>query len=244
MPRVEPAQARNSLCDNESAGSAFPPRYNAGMNSPAPASRPNLTVLILLAAVVAAFGLWLGTRYASAPAQPKLASALLYPEARAVPDFGLTQANGKPLTLADWRGHWNFVYFGYTTCPDVCPTTLAELKSVWAELGKRGVQDKLRIDFISVDPERDTPDALNRYVSFFSPDFIAATGTDAELTKLTRSLGLIYSRTKKDDGSIEVDHSGTIVIVDPQGKLVGLFRPPFAVKDLVDDMATLAATKR
>ena len=161
------------------------------MNSPAPASRPNLTALIVLAAVVAAFGLWLGMRFAKAPAQPKLASALLYPEPRAISDFALQQANGKPLTLADWRGHWNFVYFGYTTCPDVCPTTLAELKSVWAELGKRGVQDKLRFDFVSVDPDRDTADALAKYVGFFSPDFVAATGTDAELTKLTRSLGIL-----------------------------------------------------
>ena len=210
------------------------------MNSPAPASRLNLTALIVLAAVVAAFGLWLGMRFANAPAQPKLASALLYPEPRAIPDFALQQANGKPLTLADWRGHWNFVYFGYTTCPDVCPTTLAELKSVWAELGKRGAQDKLRFDFVSVDPDRDTADALAKYVGFFSPDFVAATGTDAELTKLTRSLGIVYSRTKKDDGSVEVDHSGSIVIVDPQGRLVGLFRPPFAAKDLADDMTTLA----
>ena len=75
------------------------------MNSPAPASRPNLTALIVLAAVVAAFGLWLGMRFANAPAQPKLASALLYPEPRAIPDFALQQADGKPLTLADWRGH-------------------------------------------------------------------------------------------------------------------------------------------
>jgi protein SCO1/2 len=211
------------------------------MNSPSPSSRLNITWLILLAAVIAAFGLWLGNKYASAPAQPKLASALLYPEPRAIPEFELRQANGKPLTPADWRGHWNFVYFGYTNCPDVCPTTLAELKSVWAELGKRGVQDKLRIDFISIDPERDTPAVLTKYVGFFSPDFVAATGTDVELTRLTRALGIVYSRTKKDDGSVEVDHSGSIVIIDPQGQLVGLFRPPFAARDLADDISTLAS---
>ncbi|MFT3791739.1 MAG: SCO family protein [Rudaea sp.] len=208
------------------------------MNSPA-SSRTNTTLLIVLAAVVAAFGFWFGARYANAPAQPKLASALLYPEPRAIPEFQLQQANGKPLTNADWRGRWNFVYFGYASCPDVCPTTLAELKSVWGELAKRGVQDKLRIDFVSVDPERDTPDALAKYVGFFSPDFVAATGTDAELAKLTRALGIVYSRTKKDDGSIEVDHSGSIVIVDPQGRLVGLFRPPFVARSLADDMVTL-----
>ena len=209
------------------------------MKSPVSASRPNHTVLILLAAVVAAFGLWLGMRYANPPAPPKLTSALLYPTPRAIVDFTLQQANGTALTPADWHGHWNFVYFGYTSCPDACPTTLAELKSVWADLGKRGVQDKLRFDFISVDPERDTLEVLGKYVGFFSPDFIAATGTDEQLTKLTRALGILYSRTKKDDGSIEVDHSGSIAIVDPQGRLVGLFRPPFAAKDLAADMLAL-----
>ncbi|MBS0591057.1 MAG: SCO family protein [Proteobacteria bacterium] len=214
-------------------------RYTAAMTSPAPASRPNLTVLILLAAVVAALGLWLGARYANTAAQPKLASALLYPTSRTIPDFTLQQANGKPLTLADWRGHWNLIYFGYTTCPDVCPTTLTELKSVWADLGKRGLHDKLRIDFISIDPERDTLDALGKYVGFFSHDFVAATGADDALLKLTRTLGIVYTRTKKADGSVEVDHSGSIVIVDPQGRLIGLFRPPFAAKDLADDIRAL-----
>jgi protein SCO1/2 len=213
--------------------------YNAAMNSPA---RLNLTVLVLLAAAAVALGLWLGTRH-DAPAQPKLASALLYPEPRAIPAFELRQANGQSLTPADWRGHWNFVYFGYTTCPDVCPTTLAELKSVWAELGKRGMQDKMRIDFVSVDPERDTPDVLGKYVGFFSPDFIAATGTDAQLTRLTRALGIVYSRRKNDAGGSEVEHSNSIAIVDPQGRLVGLFRPPFAARDLADDMTRLAGQR-
>ena len=77
-------------------------------------------------------------------------------------------------------------------------------------------------------------------MGFFSPDFVAATGADAELTQLTRALGIVYSRTKKDDGSVEVDHSGSIVIVDPQGHLVGLFRPPFAAKNLAEDMTVLA----
>jgi protein SCO1/2 len=207
-------------------------------------SQRNFIALILIAALAAAAGLWLGNRYFGAPAQPALDSALLYPQARALPDFRLTQANGTPLTLADWHGHWNIVYFGYTACPDVCPTTLATLKSVWIELGKRGLQDKIRIDFISVDPERDTPEVLGKYVGFFSPDFIAATGSDEELTKITRALGLVYSRTKKDDGTIEVDHSGSAVIVNPQGQVAGIFRPPCAVKDVVNDMTTLAGGSR
>ena len=211
--------------------------------SPKPA-RLNPTYLILLAALAAAVGLWLGNRYYAAASAPKLASALLYPQPRALPDFHLDQANGQALTLADWRGRWDIVYFGYTACPDVCPTTLQTLKSAWNELGKRGLHDKVRIDFVSVDPERDTPAVLGKYVGFFSPDFIAASGSDEELTKITRALGLIYTRTKNADGAVEVDHSGSAVIVDPQGQLVGIFRPPLAAADVVSDMTTLAGGGR
>jgi protein SCO1 len=214
------------------------------MTTPKPASRLNLTALILIAALAAAAGLWLGNRYFNAPAQPRLASALLYPEPRPLPDFVLTQANGKPLTLADWRGHWNIVYFGYASCPDVCPTTLQAFKSVWNDLGKRGIQEDGRIDFISVDPERDTPELLGKYVGFFSPDFIAATGSDQQLTNLTRTLGLVYSRTKNAEGVIEVDHSGSAVIIDPKGRLVGIFRPPLAPRETADDIATLVSWNR
>jgi protein SCO1 len=216
-------------------------RYNGVMNTPKPASRLNLTALILIAALAAAVGLWLGNRYFGAPAQPRLATALLYPEPRPLPEFTLAQANGQPLTLADWRGHWSIVYFGYASCPDVCPTTLQTFKAVWSDLGRRGIRDKVRIDFVSVDPERDSPDILGRYVAFFSPDFVAATGSDEQLTRITRALGLIYSRTKNADGAIEVDHSGSAVIIDPLGRLRGIFRPPFAAQETADDIATLVA---
>ena len=103
----------------------------------------------------------------------------------------------------------------------------------------RNLTDKLRFNFISVDPQRDTPELLGKYVSYFSPDFVAATGNDDELTRLTRGLGLIYSRTTDANGNIEVDHSGSAVIVDPNGKLIGMFRPPFEAPAVFADMTTL-----
>lgn len=200
--------------------------------------------LILVAALAAGSGLWLGNRYMTTTPQPKLENAALYPQPRAIPAFHLTQANGKPLGLDDWRGHWNVVYFGYTNCPDVCPTSLAAFKQVWKDLGKNNLTDRVRFYFISVDPQRDTPEQLGRYVGFFSADFIAATGSDEELTPLTRALGLIYSRTTAANGNIEVDHSGSAVIVDPQARLVGMFRPPFSAPALGADLATLLGTQR
>lgn len=212
------------------------------MNDPA-TNRPRRTLpfaAILIAAFAVACGLWLGSRYfAQAPvATPK--TAVMYPQPRAIPEFELDQPSGKKLTLADWRGHWTLVYFGYASCPDVCPTTLAAFKQVWAQLAKLGIADRWRFDFISVDPKRDTPDVLRNYVAFFNPDFVAATGSDDELTRLTRSLGLLYSRTPTANGDEQVDHSASVVIVDPEGRLVGMFRPPFAPDAVASDLALFA----
>lgn len=206
-----------------------------------PASHRSFVWIILVAALAAGAGLWFGNRQFGRTDQPKLAHAVLYPQPRELPEFRLTQADGKPLTLADWRGRWNVAYFGYASCPDVCPTTLTVFKQVWKVLDERGLHDRVRLNFVSVDPQRDTPEILGKYVAFFSPDFIAATGSDEQLTSLTRALGLLYSRTTGPNGEIQVDHSGSAVIVDPQGRLVGMFRPPFAAADVAADLATLAS---
>jgi protein SCO1 len=207
------------------------------MNSPVRPRRQLPITLIVIAAFAAALGMWLGQRFLGSPMAPAMKSAVLYPAPRAVPAFTLAQANGQPLTLDSWRGHWNVAYFGYTSCPDVCPTTLAMFKQAWKDLGddRAGV----RFDFISVDPQRDTPDKLGKYVSFFSPDFIAATGSDEELNTLTRSLGLMYTREADANGNIQVDHSGSVVIIDPDAKLRGIFRPPFAAPDVATDLRAL-----
>ncbi|HEY6984935.1 MAG TPA: SCO family protein [Rhodanobacteraceae bacterium] len=210
----------------------MPPRHCAG--------RVSATHLILIAAVAAAFGLWLGSR-AFAPAPP-LTAAVLYPAPRPVPDFHLTRADGGALTSADWKGRWTVAFFGYTNCPDVCPTTLATFKQVWTTLHAAGLADRWRFDFISVDPDRDTPERLASYVGYFSKDFVAATGTDEELTPLTRALGLVYAREATGNGDYAVDHSASAVIIDPNGREAGLFRPPFAAKAIAADMKTLAGS--
>lgn len=201
--------------------------------------RVSATVLILIAAVAAAVGLWFGARLLGTPNAPQLRAAVLYPAPRALPPFHLTRSDNTPLTLADMQGHWTIAFFGYTNCPDVCPTTLATFKQVWKRLDP-ALAKKLRFVFVSVDPARDTPEQLARYVGFFNPDFIAATGSDEELTAITRALGLVYSREKADNGNYAVDHSASAVIIDPQGRHVGLFRPPFDADAITADLSNLA----
>lgn len=207
-----------------------------------PLGRASATVLILVAAFAAALGLWFGARMLDRPDQPALRSALLYPAPRALPDFSLLRSDGKPLTLADWKKHWTVAFFGFTNCPDVCPTTLATFKQVWKRLDP-ATRERVRFDFVSVDPARDTPELLARYVGYFSPDFVAATGTDEQLTRLTRALGLLYARGEPKNGTYSVDHSASAVLIDPQGRQAGLFRPPFDAEAIATDLATLAGAR-
>lgn len=202
--------------------------------------------LILIAAFAAGLGLWLGLR-AFAPAGsalPVLQSTMPFPHPRAVPEFELARSDGAKLKRADWTGRWTVTFFGYTNCPDVCPTTLSTFAQAWKKLDP-ATREKLRFDFISVDPARDTPEQLARYVGYFNKDFVAATGSDEQLTPLTRALGLVYSRETPTDGNgnYGVDHSASAVVIDPEGNEVGLLRPPFDATKIAADLEALARSR-
>lgn len=216
--------------------------YTRSMNFLRMHGRVSTTWLILIAALAAGLGLWLGVRQFHSSDLPPLDTAVLYPTPRALPEFRLTRSDGTPLTLADWKGHWTVAFFGFTHCPDVCPTTLATFKQVHERLDKAGIGDRVRFDFVSVDPQRDTPELLARYVGYFSKDFVAATGPDEALLPLTRALGMVYARGEPKDGTYSVDHSASAVLIDPAGRQVGLFRPPFDAARMAADLDKLART--
>ncbi|MBL0165440.1 MAG: SCO family protein [Xanthomonadales bacterium] len=206
--------------------------------------RISATWLIIVAAVALALGLWAGSQWLSRSPVPDLKTAVMYPAALAVPDFQLQRADGKSFAATDLRGQWTIIFFGFTHCPDVCPTTLAAFKQVWAKLAERGKTDKARFLFISVDPERDTPEQLARYVAFFNKDFVAATGTNAELTRLTRALGILYLRVPDQSGGYSIDHSASAMIIDPEGRRAGMFRPPFEPDAVSADILALIDSSR
>lgn len=132
-------------------------------------------------------------------------------------DFALTADNGQPVTGASFRGRTTLVYFGYTHCPDVCPETMARLMQVIAKLGPDA--QKVRILFISVDPARDTPQALHAYVGAFDAQHARGlTGTDSQIESLARRYRVAYQMEKRDpDGSYEVTHSSAVYVFDAQG---------------------------
>jgi protein SCO1/2 len=133
-----------------------------------------------------------------------------------VPDFTLTSAEG-PVSLSDFRDQYVFLYFGYTFCPDFCPTTLAKLRQVRGELGEDA--DRMQVLMVSVDPERDTPEVLAEYVDAFDPAFVGLTGTTAEIDAAGEPYGLFYQR---NEGSAAtgylVDHTTRTYLIGPDGR--------------------------
>lgn len=131
--------------------------------------------------------------------------------------FNLTDDTGRPVTAATYRGKVVLLYFGYTNCPDVCPTTLATLAQAVRGLGSEASQ--VRVLFVSVDPQRDSAALLKRYVAYFGPQFIGLSGPDEALIPLTRRYRVAYHRDTADkDGNYAVEHSSAVFVFDQQGK--------------------------
>ena len=133
-------------------------------------------------------------------------------------DFHLIDHNGKPRSLADFRGKAVVVFFGYTQCPDFCPTTLAELAAAMQKLGPDA--SRVQVLFITVDPERDTRDVLAHYVPAFDPSFLGLSGDDKATAEVAKEFKIIYQKQPgKTPGSYTLDHSAGTYIFDPQGRL-------------------------
>jgi protein SCO1/2 len=139
--------------------------------------------------------------------------------ARELPDFTLPATTGSDLSLSDLRGKYTLIFFGYVHCPDFCPLTLTEFKQIKAALGENAAQ--VNFLFISVDGQRDTPEALGRFVTRFDPEFVGMSGDDVTLARISPDFGLYYDlRTDEGtNGNYPVDHSTSSYLVDPDGRL-------------------------
>ena len=156
-------------------------------------------------------------------------------------DFALTDHNGKPRTLADFRGKVVTVFFGFTHCPDVCPTTLSEMKLVLKELGSDA--NRVQVLFVTVDPERDTPEVLRQYVPSFDPGFLGLYGDAKATAEVARNFKVFYQKVPgaKPD-TYTVDHTAASYVFDPQGRL-RLFVRHGTLQPLVSDLRLLLQGK-
>lgn len=153
-------------------------------------------------------------------------------------DFTLTDHNGKQRSLADFKGKAVVAFFGYTHCPDVCPTTMAEMAGVMKELGP--LADKVQVVFITVDPERDTPELLSKYVPAFDPRFIGLTGDKAAVDKVAKEFKVFYQKVPgKEPGSYTMDHTAGSYVFDPQGRIRLFIRHGQGTEPVVHDLKLL-----
>lgn len=153
-------------------------------------------------------------------------------------DFALPDFNGKMRSLSDFKGKAVVVFFGYTQCPDVCPTTMAEMATVMQQLGP--LADKVQVLFITLDPERDTPELLAKYVPAFDPRFLGLVGDKAATDKVAKEFKVFYQKVPgKEPGSYTMDHTAGSYVFDPQGRIRLFVRHGQGAEAIVHDLKLL-----
>jgi protein SCO1/2 len=197
---------------------------------------------VICVAVILGLGAALLWRHSGTPID--LATGSYLSPRRALPNFSLIDQRGHSFGPEDLRGRWSFLYFGYTNCPDACPTTLTTLAAMEKRLRVGGAASLPRVVFVSVDAKRDTPAQLAKYVPYFDPDFLGVTAADQPaIEDLARKLGVaVFLSSPNFDGSYTVDHSGEIFVVDPEGKLAAILNGPFTAAALQSDYQRLVAS--
>jgi protein SCO1/2 len=192
-------------------------------------------ITILLFAAIA--GAWLSFGLTRPPEQPAVATVL--PAPGPLPQFSLLDQDSKPIGPENFEGHWSLMFFGFTHCPDICPATMQILAAVKERLIEHEITPPT-IVLVSVDPERDTPEILGDYVSYFGDDNIGITGDMVELKKLTGGLGIFFERSPIDaDASTEnysVDHSAVVLVINPRGQFHALFSTPHSTESIANDL--------
>ncbi len=193
-------------------------------------SRSGMTVgvaVAIAAGIGAAF--WIRTP----PLELTAGTAL--PERRKIEPFELVDQQGRPFNARSLEGRWTLLFTGFTNCPDICPTTLATMAALDGRLGAAAP----RFLFVSVDPERDTPERIAAYLGHFDPDLVGATGSRDAIESFTRGLGLAQVRNPGVGDEYTVDHSAAFVLIDPRARLAGYFRAPHDIDALAADLARL-----
>jgi len=176
------------------------------------------------------------------PSTPEIGGLVLR-ETRPLPSFELLDDRGELFRESDFFGKWSFLYFGFTFCPDVCPTSMVEMSRLSRSLSHSHPEVPIQFYLVSVDPARDTPERLHEYVRYFNDSFRGLTGELSELDKLADAASVVYrlpSNVEPGD-NYDVGHSSTIVVIDPAGNVRAIFIPPLQAADLANDFAAIEA---
>ena len=190
-----------------------------------------LTVCLLTGTL---FGLYTSHYYQeSIPEKPDI-NGLLWPNPRNLQPFTLIDQNNEKFDLDNLSGKWTLLFFGYTHCPDICPITLTVMDRVYRELSGIEQKENFQFVFVSVDPERDTPEKLSAYVHYFNEQFTGLTGSTENLQAITNQLGIVFSHGEDPgDGNYLVDHTGSLFLIAPGHEWLGIFTTPHNPDDII-----------
>jgi protein SCO1/2 len=208
-------------------------------------SRRTLISIVLVATVT---GIWFGMLFFGGGLEPRsiavdLKSATLLPEPKPLEDFSLVGQDQQPIDRDALKGRWTFLAFGYTHCPDVCPTMMATYDALERELAKSGAEPQPDFLFVSVDPERDSPERVGEYVGYFNPRIRGATAGHEVLRPLVDQLGILYRRADDQDTTegYMVDHSAAMLLLDPEARLAAIFGAPQNPQTMAEDFRIISA---
>ena len=214
----------------------YAPRANLSQEEMSPRN-----LFIAAVAVIAiATGTWLSFNIASPTQQPNVATLL--PGGNELPLFSLLDHDGNAIDQTVFTGYWDLVFFGFTHCPDICPLTLQVLSDARQRLANEGIEPLPRIVLVSVDPERDKPEQLARYIGYFGDGNLGITGELEEIRKLTNGLGIWFEKSGADE-NYTVDHAAAVLVIDPDGQFRALFSAPHKAENYVHDLPIVMGTK-
>jgi len=196
-----------------------------------------------LVAIVLVASAWFFMRAYMAPG-PQPQSATILPSPMVLPEFTMLDQDARPFTRASLEDGWNLLFFGFTNCPDVCPTTLQRLTAARGRMLASGFAESVLpgIVLISVDPERDTPEVMKSYVANFGENIVGLTGDMSELEKLTRQMGIFHAKSSAHQDGYNVDHTSAVLLINPDAQFHALFSNPYTVDDLAHDLPLILAS--
>jgi len=202
----------------------------------------NALFVIVCVALGSGVGFYISRDHKDSNAVKPAVEGLLWPNPRVIQPFSVVDQHGKPFGLDNLSGRWSFIFFGFTHCPDICPTTLSVLNQVQERLSAK---NKVQIIFVTVDPNRDTPEQVENYVSYFSDKLIGLTGTGEQIAGLARQIGVVYMVNEADSqGDYSVDHSASVFLISPAGQWLGIFSAPHEVDDIIRKFETISEYAR
>lgn len=204
-----------------------------------PAKSIYLLIVIAIIAVIA--GIWMQSKNSTGPENLSFEKLIILPTPRPILDREFTTHLEQAFTKNDFLGKWTVLFFGFTNCPDICPTTMHTLKLVKQQLQASGHWSNYRVAMVTVDPQRDSAQRLAQYVPYFDQEFIGLTGALDDITEFAKKLGILFvARSPDERGNYDVDHSAALILLNPAGQMAGVISAPHEAATIARDLTALA----